>query len=214
MSYPLALALAAAACSQETSPISPSPDTRGRIVVLGDSLAVSPSVDLGFPAVLQQRLDQERLLWTIVNSSFRGDTTSDGRDRVQSVLSTHADILILALGANDGLRGADPAAIRRNLAAIVEAARARSVRVLLCGMETPPLRGWDYMLAFHRIFPDLAAQYRIGLVPFLLDGVALNPELNEPDLVHPNAAGARQIAATVWPFLLPLIQEATRTQVR
>jgi acyl-CoA thioesterase-1 len=114
--------------------------------------------------------------------------------------------LILALGANDGLRGVDVTTIGRNLNEMIVRARKQGIEVLLCGMETPPLRGWSYTLAFHRIFPTLANEHDVPLVPFLLTGVALNPEMNGDDLIHPNAAGARMIAATLWPYLQALIR--------
>jgi acyl-CoA thioesterase-1 len=95
--------------------------------------------------------------------------------------------------------------VKKNLASIIEHVQDRNIRVLLCGMETPPAHGWDYTLAFHRLFPALAAQYAVPLVPFLLAGVALNPDLNGPDGIHPNAAGAQRIAETVWPYLESLV---------
>jgi acyl-CoA thioesterase-1 len=114
-------------------------------------------------------------------------------------------VLVLELGANDGLRGVSTSAVERNLSTIIERAQARGTRVLLCGMEAPPLNGWNYSVEFHKIYPRLAARYGVPLVPFLLEGVALNPELNGDDIIHPNAAGAKVIAATVWPYLEPMI---------
>lgn len=177
------------------------------VVVLGDSLAVSPSRSQSFPAVLQARLDAAHPGWTIRNESVSGDTTAGGVRRVEAALTAETRILVLELGANDGLRGIEIATIERNLATIIERAQARGIRVLLCGMETPPLRGWNYSLEFHRLFPRLAARYGIPLVPFLLEGVALNPEFNGDDTIHPNAAGARLIAETVWPYLEPLVRQ-------
>ena len=114
-------------------------------------------------------------------------------------------VLVLELGANAGLRGIDVATVEANLSLMIEAAQAKGIKVLLCGMETPPLRSWDYALAFHKIYPRLAAKHKIPLVPFLLQGVALNPDMNGDDGIHPNAAGARVIADTVWPYLEPLL---------
>jgi acyl-CoA thioesterase I len=111
------------------------------------------------------------------------------------------------LGANDGLRRDSVAGIERNLAAIVAAARQRNVRVLLCGMKTPPGHGLDYSVAFHFVFPHVAQQSDVPLVPFLLAGVALDPDLNGADGVHPNAAGAQRVADTVWPYLERLLRE-------
>ena len=106
------------------------------------------------------------------------------------MLDQNPAILIVALGANDGIRGVEGALVRRNLSTIIERAQARQIRVLLCGMEAPPFYGWNYTLAFHEIFPDLARNTNVPLVPFLLAKVALNPEMNGEDLIHPNAAGA------------------------
>lgn len=216
----LAAALTSIACGSAAAPATPSsiagvsePQTSGprRIVVLGDSLAVSPTKSNAFPALLQQRLDAAHPGWVVTNEGVGGDTTADGLRRLDAVLAADTSILILELGANDGLRGAPIATIEANLSTIIERARARGVRVLLCGMETPPLRGLDYTVEFHRLFPRLAARYQLPLVPFLLDGVALNPELNGSDGVHPNASGARRIAETVWPFLEPLVLSSTAT---
>jgi acyl-CoA thioesterase-1 len=207
---PIAFAASAAACDSTVVPTSATqPVSRGvvqHIAVLADSLAISPSRNEGFPAVLQNRFDEAELRWTVVNHGVRGDTTAGGLRRIDSVLAARPSILILALGANDGLRGVDVTTIGRNLNEMIVRARKQGIEVLLCGMETPPLRGWSYTLAFHRIFPTLANEHDVPLVPFLLTGVALNPEMNGDDLIHPNAAGARMIAATLWPYLQALIR--------
>src|SRR5262249_55956229 len=122
------------------------------------------------------------------------------------LLASDVAILVVELGANDGLRGVPVSAIQQNLLTIVQHARDRNVRPLLCGMETPPGHGLDYSIAFHFIFPTIAQQQSVPLVPFLLAGVAPDPELNGPDLVHPNAAGARRIADTMWTYLAPMLQ--------
>jgi acyl-CoA thioesterase-1 len=179
-----------------------------RIVVLGDSLSVSPNPRASFPAVLNLRLRDQRVPWEVTNAGVIGDTTEDGLRRLDPLLDDDVGIVILALGANDGLQGVPLATIEQNLATIVERVQAREMAVLLCGMETPPLRGLQYALGFHDIFPRLAARYNVPLVPFLLAGVALNPEMNGPDGIHPNAAGAERIADTVWPYLLPLLDQA------
>jgi acyl-CoA thioesterase-1 len=180
-----------------------------RIAVLGDSLAVSPSRDDGFPSVLEELIDEMDLPWEVVNFGIRGDTTGGGLRRLDAVLRERPDVLILALGANDGLRGVDAAIISRNLGEIIARAKAQGIRVLLCGMETPPLRGWAYTVAFHNIFPALAREHGVPLVPFLLAGVALDPEMNMEDMIHPNKAGAKRIAATIWPFLEPMLTSRT-----
>jgi acyl-CoA thioesterase I len=176
------------------------------IAVLGDSLAVSPSRDDAFPAVLEQRIEAKYERWEVENFGVRGDTTAGGLRRLDDVLRRKPAILVLALGANDGLRGVDIAIITRNLSEIIARAKAHGVRVLLCGMETPPLRGWAYTVAFHRMWRALAAEHDVPLVPFLLAGVALDPEMNMEDMIHPNKAGAKRIADTVWPFLEPMLR--------
>jgi acyl-CoA thioesterase-1 len=209
----LAAALLVASCGS-SSPAIPSapaplplpPPAIQRVVVLGDSLAVSPSMEQSFPAVLQTRIAGLGLPWTVTNAGISGDTTADGLSRVAPLLSSDVGVLTLELGANDGLRGIEVAAIQKNLSAIIELAQARRIRVLLCGMETPPTHGLSYSIAFHGVFPSLASQYAAPLVPFLLAGVALDPELNGADGVHPKAAGAKLIADTVWPYLEPLLR--------
>jgi len=202
------LLLVTAACGSRDTPTSPSatPTPIRRVVVLGDSLAVSPSIEDSFPSQLQARVEAQRLRWTVVNAGVNGDTTVDGLRRLDPLLTSDAGVLVVELGANDGLKGVPVSTIEQNLLAIVQRARERNVRPLLCGMETPPTYGLDYSVAFHFIFPTLAQQQSVPLVPFLLAGVALAPDLNGPDLVHPNAAGARRIAETVWTYLGPMLQ--------
>jgi acyl-CoA thioesterase-1 len=171
-----------------------------QIVVLGDSLAISPSRESNFAAELQLRLNGTRPGWTVVNQGIRGDTTSGGLRRIEYALGGNPRVLVLELGANDGLRGVEIQSIESNLATMIGGAQARGIQVLLCGMETPPLRGWRYTRAFHDIYPRLSARYKIPLIPFLLDGVAFRGDLNH-DGIHPNAAGAKMVAENVWPYL-------------
>lgn len=179
-----------------------------RVVVLGDSLAVTPSMAESFPAVLAARIASTGLPWTVTNAGVNGDTTADGMSRYLSLLHSDVGVLVLELGANDGLQGLDVATMERNLNGMVEAAQAHGIRVILCGMETPPLRSLSYSLAFHDVFPRVARRYNIPLVPFLLTGVALIPEMNGDDGVHPNTAGAKRIADNVWPYLEPVLRAA------
>jgi acyl-CoA thioesterase I len=178
----------------------------GSIVVLGDSLAVSPSRTQNFPAELQKRLDAAGLHWTVTNAGISGDKTTNGLRRMESVLTRDTRLLIVELGVNDGLRGVELSIIETNLSAIIERAQARGIRVLLCGMLVPPRHGWQYAVDFQALFPRLAARYDVPLVPFLLTGVALNQDLNGPDGIHPNLTGAQRIAETVWPYLEPLVK--------
>jgi len=174
--------------------------------VLGDSLSITPTVAESFPAVLQSRIAGGRLPWTVTNAGVYGDTTTDGIRRYELLLQNDVGVLVLELGANDGLQGMDVNAMERNLATIIEAAQSRGIAVVLCGMETLPLRGVNYTLAFHDVFPRLAQRYSVPLVPFLLTGVALVPEMNGPDGIHPNVAGARRVADNVWVYLEPLLR--------
>lgn len=200
----LAAATLAGACSSPAAPESSSPAIR-RVVVLGDSLAVSPTLAESFPSRLNARILQQRLPWIVTNAGISGDTTTDGVQRVSSMLRSDVGVLVVELGANDGLHGVDVATVERNLLSIVATGQEHNTRVLLCGMETPPTRGLDYSIAFHFAFPRVASARAVPLVPFLLAGVALVPELNGPDGAHPNAAGAQRIAETVWPYLEPLL---------
>jgi acyl-CoA thioesterase-1 len=196
------------------NPSAPNPIERPRVVVLGDSLAVSPSSLLNFTTELQARADTAGVRMEITNASTWGDTTADGLRRLDAALALNPHVLVVALGANDGLRGVAVSSVERNLDRIVTRARARGARILLCGIEAPPLKGFDYSIQFHRVFTRLAAEHGIPLVPFLLAGVVFDPDFNGPDLFHPNAAGARRIAATVWPYLEPLVEQSATAAAR
>ena len=173
----------------------------GRITVLGDSLAVSPSPRDSFPSVLEKRLRGSGLAWTVANAGVRGETTCGGLRRLDVVLADRPDILIIALGANDGLRGLDVTTMSNNLEAMIVRAISRKIRVLLCGMDLPAVRGFGYARAYRQAFADLAATHDLPFVPYLLAGVAMDPAMNGDDAIHPNAAGANQIASTIWPVL-------------
>ena len=199
------------ACDSKRNSITgPSGGDASRIVVLGDSLALSPSASEAFPAILQARIDDMDADRVIVNRSVSGDTTAAGLARLGAILEDPPGILILELGANDGLQGLSISSIRENLDDIIVRAKGEGVRVLLCGMETPPLHGIQYSFDFHEIYPSLAAEHDIPLVPFLLAGVIGNPSMNLPDGIHPNATGARRIADNVWAQLLGLLQQPQR----
>jgi len=139
-----------------------------------------------------------------------GDTSAGGLRRVDWSLDGDVRVLLVALGGNDALRGLSTDELRRNLAAIIDRARRRNITVILAGMEAPPNLGRAYTSAFRQVYRDLAAEYRIALIPFLLDGVAGRPWLNQPDLIHPNAEGARKMADLVWPFVERAVREAAR----
>jgi acyl-CoA thioesterase-1 len=179
-----------------------------RIVVLGDSL----SAGLGllamqaYPALLQRKLDTDGYKWEVVNAGVSGDTSAAGLQRTDWALEQgHVRILILELGANDGLRGLPVEEMKKNLGAIIEKAQAKQIAVLLTGMEAPPNFGPDYTVSFRQVYRDLAKQYKVTLLPFLLDKVAGMPALNQGDGIHPNVEGAQVVADTVWSALRPLV---------
>ena len=210
--YLFAAAVVAAAMACEGSRLAPGSGEPNVVtpfvVALGDSITAGPGVrpDQTYPALLQERMTAAQYPHRVVNAGVSGDTTADGLRRLDRALVPDTRVLIVALGANDGLRGVPIATIRANLSAIIEQAQARGIKVLLCGMETPPSRGWNYTVEFHRIFPDLAARFGVPLMPFLLEGVALLAEYNLEDRFHPNAAGHRRIAENMWPYLEPLLR--------
>ena len=181
------------------------------IVALGDSLTAGFGVapDEAYPARLAERLRREGYDYGVVNAGVSGDTSAGGLRRLDWVLRLKPEIVIVALGANDGLRGQPVAAMRDNLAAIVKRIRATGAQVLLAGMQMPPNYGEAFTRDFAAAYADVARTAAIRLVPFLLDGVAANPALNLPDGVHPNAAGHRVIAERLWPQLRPLLRQPT-----
>ncbi len=137
----------------------------------------------------------------MVNAGISGDTSEGALRRLDRALSGNVRVLIVALGANDGLRGVPVATLKANLTRIIRTAQARGITVVLCGMETLPIRRREYSIAFHNVYRDLAATYKVTLVPFMLTNVVGNPALMLPDRAHPNAAGARVIANHIWPYL-------------
>lgn len=188
----------------KTSELEGTPPT---LVAFGDSLTAGlgvPPAD-AYPARLERRLREEGFPYRVVNAGVSGDTTAGGLRRVDWVLKTQPRIVILALGANDGLRGLPPERTRDNLAQIIERLQAAGATVVLAGMRVPPNYGDRYANAFAALYPDLALRYDLVLIPFLLDGVAANPALNQGDGIHPNAEGYRVIVDRIWPLLRPVL---------
>jgi acyl-CoA thioesterase-1 len=177
------------------------------IVALGDSLTAGLGVaaDEAYPARLEARLAREGYAYRVVNAGVSGDTTAGGLRRVDWVLRAKPEIVIVALGANDGLRAQSPQAMRENLAAIVKRLQAAGARVLLAGMRLPPNYGAEYTKEFQEVFPEVARSTGVALMPFLLNGVAADPRLNQPDGIHPTASGQQVIADRLWPYLRPLL---------
>src|SRR5687768_3332326 len=181
------------------------------ILFFGDSLTAGfgleePTAE-AYPALIQKKIDEARLPWRVVNAGLSGETTSAGLRRVDWILRQPVDIFVLALGANDGLRGIDPEVSRGNLQKIVDRVRTKNpkARIVLAGMQMPPAMGADFSREFERMFPEVAEKYDAVLVPFLLEGVGGRADLNQPDRIHPTAKGHAIIAETVWKVLRPLL---------
>ncbi len=184
------------------------------ILIVGDSLTAGYGLDdpatQAYPALLQQKLDALPAAtpapWRVINAGISGDTTSGGLRRIDWVLRQPVNVFVLALGANDGLRGLPLDLIRRNLLAIAAKVQARnpSVRVVLAGMRMPTSMG-DYSAGFDRLFAELAAAQNWTLVPFLLEGVGGVAEFNQADAIHPNTEGHKMIAENIWRSLHPLL---------
>jgi acyl-CoA thioesterase I len=184
------------------------------ILVFGDSLSAAHGIqpEQGWVALLDARLKSQGYGYRVVNASVSGETTSGGLERLPRALELQKpEIVALELGANDGLRGLPVSATHDNLARMLQLALAQGARVLLLGIRIPPNYGPRYTQDFERVFPDLANQYHLPLVPFLLEGVALDPALMQDDGLHPNARGEPRVLDNVWPFLKPLLKKNPET---
>lgn len=180
------------------------------ILVWGDSLSAGYQLRPGedWPTLLQTRLRDQGFPHSVVNASISGETTSGGRTRLPAALSTHKpEVLILALGANDGLRGLRPQLITDNLGAMIDAASTAGTRVLLVGMRIPPNYGPAYTRRFEKVYVDTAASNGVPLLPFLLEGFASDRDAFLSDGIHPNAAAQARILDTVWTHLQPLLKQ-------
>jgi acyl-CoA thioesterase-1 len=183
------------------------PQTRPRIVVLGDSLTAGLGLPIeeAYPSLLQKWVDDDGLRYEVVNAGVSGDTSAGGLSRLDWALEGDVKFLIVALGGNDALRALPVDELRRNLSAIVERAQAKHIQVVLAGMEAPRNFGRDYDVGFHQVYPEVARKYNIQLVPFLLQDVAGIDRLNQRDGIHPTAEGAQIVAKNVWTVLKPLL---------
>jgi acyl-CoA thioesterase-1 len=177
------------------------------IVCLGDSLTEGYGLapERAYPTLVERMLRERGHSVRVVNAGISGSTSAGAVSRLRWQLRSRPAIVLLALGANDGLRGVDVAATRANLSAAIELAQQSGARVLLAGMKLPPNYGHEYTAAFEAIFPALAKQHGVALLPFLLEGVAADPALNLPDGIHPNERGAEIVARNVFSALLPLL---------
>jgi acyl-CoA thioesterase-1 len=187
----------------------PSVDDRPRIVAFGDSLTAGLGVaaDETYPAELQRRLDALGLRYRVINAGVSGETTAGGLRRVPWILRSKPEIVILELGANDGLRGLRVEETKANLEHIIQQLQQSGTQVVLAGMKLPPNYGNDYLTAFERLYPDLAARYRLPLIPFFLEGVAASNTLNQADGIHPTARGYRAIVEMMLGRLQPILRD-------
>ena len=199
-----------ATASGGARPAAPAAGTRPRIVFLGDSLVAGLGLPRpqAVPSLIQARLDHEGYSYEVVNAGVSGDTSAGGLSRLDWSLEGDVDVLVVELGANDGLRGLPVAQMKGNLEAIITRAKQRGILVLLTGMEAPPNYGPAYTAEFRQVFRDLAQQHRVGFIPFYLDGVAGMGRLNQGDGIHPNAEGSRIIEQAIWRALEPMLDKS------
>ncbi len=183
---------------------------RPTVLFFGDSLTAGYDVnpDDAYPAVIERMLRENGYPHRVVNAGLSGETTAGGLRRVDWILRRKVDVFVLALGGNDALRGLNPAETGKNLGQILEKVRDRypDAKLLLAGMKAPANMGDDYGEAFAAVYPELAAAFEIPLVPFLLEGMAADPDYNLDDLIHPNERGHRVIAENIWVELEPLLK--------
>jgi acyl-CoA thioesterase-1 len=180
-----------------------------KILALGTSLTQGYGLPPGteIPAVLQAELKKKGIDATVINAGVSGDTSAGGLSRLDWSLADHPNAAMIELGSNDALRGIEPASTERNLSAIIGQLTARHIPVLLLGMQAPKNYGPEYEAKFNAIYSKLARQYNVLLYPFVLDGVALNPKLNQKDGIHPNPAGVKIIVGKILPDVLKLVAE-------
>jgi acyl-CoA thioesterase-1 len=180
------------------------------ILFFGDSLTAGYGLDTteAYPALIQQKLDSLDYNYNIINAGLSGDTSASGKSRIDWILKQEVDIFILELGANDGLRGIPLSETKQNLQDIIDAVRQKDndTKIILAGMQIPPNMGPEYTSEFKNIFPQLAEKNNTLLIPFLLEGVAGNPELNQTDGIHPTAEGYEIVADNVWEVLQKVIK--------
>jgi acyl-CoA thioesterase-1 len=210
-----ALATSPRAIAQASAPVpaqrSPAAALR-RIVFLGDSLTAGYGLarDQSVPSLIGSRLSREGYRYEVVNAGVSGDTSAGGLSRLDWSLDGDVAVLVIELGANDGLRGLPVAQMKQNLNEIISRTRQRGIAVLLTGMEAPPNYGPAYTSEFRQVFRDLAREHKVPFVPFYLEGVAGNPKLNISDGIHPNSDGAIIVAQMIWRYLEPLLDKPSR----
>ena len=188
----------------------PNENKKKSILFFGDSLTAGYGLEepsLAFPGVIQARLDSAGLKYKVINAGVSGETSSGGVERISWILSNPVDIFVLELGANDGLRGIPIDVTTKNLQRIIDSVKAKNdqAKIILAGMQVPPNMGQRYTSAFKSMYPELAKKNNIELVPFLLQGVGGEANLNQADGIHPTVEGHKRVADNVWPHILKVI---------
>ena len=183
--------------------------SEGVVLFFGTSLTAGMGLEKSeaYPALIQQKIDSLDLSYTVVNAGLSGETTAGGKNRLDWVLQQEIAVFVLELGANDGLRGIPLSETKKNLQTIIDRVHAKNenTTIVIAGMQLPPNMGADYTQEFRQLFPDLAQENDLVLIPFLLDGVGGIPELNQEDGIHPTAKGQKIIAETVWEVIKPIL---------
>ncbi|MFZ1220382.1 MAG: arylesterase [Chthoniobacterales bacterium] len=209
--FGIALAFCSAPLFGETITPTPTPAAAKTVVFLGDSLTAGLGVQPAeaFPALLAEKIRMAGLPFEVQNAGLSGDTSAGGARRIDWLLQRRIDVLVVELGANDGLRGLELKSMKANLQAIIDKTKAKNpqVKIVLAGMQVPPNLGADYADGFQRVFAELAKENNATLIPFLLEGVGGRRDLNQPDLIHPSAAGHRVVADLVWRSLEPVLRQ-------
>jgi acyl-CoA thioesterase-1 len=209
--FGIALAFCTAPLFGETISPTPAPPVGKTVVFLGDSLTAGLGVQPAeaFPALIAEKIRKAGLPFEVQNAGLSGDTSAGGARRIDWLLQRRVDVLVLELGANDGLRGLELKSLQANLQAIIDKTKAKNpqVKIVLAGMQVPPNLGKEYADGFQRIFADLARDNNATLIPFLLEGVGGHRDLNQPDSIHPSAAGHRVVADLVWRALEPILRQ-------
>lgn len=194
--------------TQETT-VTETGDSNKKILFFGDSLTAGYGLEVSqaFPALIQQKIDSLELDYTVINAGLSGETTASGKNRLEWVLEDGIDIIIIELGANDGLRGVPLTETESNLQSMVDTVQSKlpNAKIILAGMKIPPNMGPEYTSKFESLFPELASSENITLIPFLLENVAGIPELNQGDGIHPTVAGQKLVAENVWEVLGPML---------
>jgi acyl-CoA thioesterase-1 len=196
--------------ADDTAAVDSTPDAPRRLLFVGTSLTAGLGLEPeeAYPALIARRIDSLDLPYRVDNAGYSGETSAGALRRIDWLVREPVDVFVLETGANDGLRGLSVDSMRANIQAIIDRVRTASpnVRILLVGMEAPPNLGPRYTSEFRKVFPVVAERNGAVLLPFLLDGVAAVDSLNQGDGIHPNAAGSRRLAETVWAALLPLLE--------